>query len=730
MTTQQPCLGAYLCLPASSFFIIVLSPLIQPPVMLRLILLFAYWVVSTHSLSAQAEPKIRLIDFATGFTAPVDIAHCGDSRLFVVEQGGKIWIVDSTGTTSAKPFLDITDRVNFNGERGLLGLAFHPRYAENGYFYLNYTKKSGNARDSRIARFSRSTADPASADPTSETTLLEVYQPYANHNGGCLKFGPDSLLYIGFGDGGSGGDPQGNGQKTDTHLGKMLRIDVNSNSQGNYGIPPDNPFLNTSGYLPEIWSLGLRNPWRFSFDRLSGELWIADVGQNKREEVNFEPRNTPGRNYGWRCYEGTSTYNTTGCQPASAYIAPVFEYANPALGQSVTGGFRYRGSQYPGLAALYLLADYVSGRWWAIRQNADSTFSGQELGKLAPYEVTSFGEDYQGELYTTAYASGKIQRVTDLCSTLQLSSSSSGPVCDDSEAGFINLEVAGGTPPYTQVWADGSTDKDRISLNPGSYSVEVRDANQCLLKAAFSIASLSPPAPILQAADTVLCAGESTILSTGLPAPSGYVYQWQANGDTIAGANASDLLVLGGGIYQVRLIGQDCNSRWSTAAQVDQEFAIAPIIMAASDTLSTGAGWAAYQWLLDGEAIPEATDYQWIAKKSGSYSVQVSSANGCLYTSLLSVQIDISSIWLPPSVRQFSLLPNPTRDQFALSLQLASPDRIRISLTDLGGKTIFQQSRQAAEVALPIEVQALEAGTYLLRVDLSEGYFTRQVVKL
>ncbi|HNG89791.1 MAG TPA: T9SS type A sorting domain-containing protein, partial [Saprospiraceae bacterium] len=260
-------------------------------------------------------------------------------------------------------------------------------------------------------------------------------------------------------------------------------------------------------------------------------------------------------------------------------------------------------------------------------------------------------------------------------------------------------------------------------------SVAVRDANQCLFNATFLIASLSPSAPVLLPTDTVLCAGESTVLSTGLPAPFGYVYQWQVNGDTIAGANASELLVLGGGTYRVRLVGQGCNSLWSAPVQVDQEFAIAPTVTVATDTLDTSTGWAAYQWLLEGEAIPGATGPQWIAKKTGSYSVQVVSSNGCPYTSL-PVQVDISSIWLPPAVRHFSLLPNPAQDQFTLSLQLAAPERIRISLTDLSGQLIFQQSRQAAQVSLPIQVQALPAGTYLLRIELSEGYFTRQVVKL
>ncbi len=399
-----------------------------------------------------SQTKIKLTDFASGFSSPVDIAHCGDSRLFVVEQGGKIWVVDSLGKKSAEPFLDITTIVQFNGEQGLLGLAFHPKYQQNGYFFVNYIKKSGNARDTRIARYSRSATDPQKADPASEAVLFDVVQPYANHNGGCLKFGPDSMLYIALGDGGSGGDPQGNGQKTSTLLGKISRVDVDGTALGNYSVPADNPFVGNSAYRPEIWSLGWRNPWRFSFDRLTGDMWVGDVGQNKREEVDFEPKNTPGLNYGWRCYEGTQTYNTASCQGIANYVKPIFEYVNPTLGQSITGGFRYHGGQYPGLSGLYLVADYVSGRWWSVQRNADGTSTGKEIANLADYEYSSFGEDAKGELYVTLHSSGKIQRITELCGSFEVTGTASVAVCDSSLSGTIFLTPARCTSPDTYAW--------------------------------------------------------------------------------------------------------------------------------------------------------------------------------------------------------------------------------------------------------------------------------------
>lgn len=682
-------------------------------------------------LLLSAQTKIKLTDFATGFSSPVDIAHCGDSRLFVVEQGGKIWILDSLGKKSAEPFLDITNIVQFNGEQGLLGLAFHPKYQQNGYFFVNYIKESGNFRDTRIARYSRSATDPQKADPTSEAVLFDVVQPYANHNGGGLKFGPDSMLYIALGDGGSGGDPQGNGQKTSTLLGKISRVDVNGTALGNYSVPADNPFVGNSAYRPEIWSLGWRNPWRFSFDRLTGDMWVGDVGQNKREEVDFEPKNTPGLNYGWRCYEGTQTYNTAGCQGAANYVKPVFEYVNPALGQSITGGFRYRGSQYPGLSGLYLVADYVSGRWWSVQSNADGTFTGKEIAKLSGYEYSSFGEDAKGELYVTGHSSGKIQRVTELCGGFQVSGTASVAVCDSSFSGTVFLAPAGGTSPYTYAWSNGKTDKDIVYLNPGTYSVVVKDANACEWRDTFTIASSSPAAPVLQPNEIVICAGSSTLLHTDTPLPSDYQYQWRADGQVIAGAENPELLVLGGGSYQVRLVGLGCNSAWSNAAVVNQDFApFPPSFSVVNDVLTASAGWAAYQWYLDGQPISGAVNQILIVEKSGAYQVFATSTLGCTYPSEVK-NVAISSTELPASVRQFSLTPNPTRDVLVLSFELQNAQRTIISMTDTSGQMIFNQTRQASSVTMPIDVQSLPAGTYLLTVQLEGGSsISRKVVKM
>ncbi|MCF8233256.1 MAG: PQQ-dependent sugar dehydrogenase [Bacteroidales bacterium] len=367
-----------------------------------IILLFTF-------LQTQAQPNINLIEFATGLNNPLSIAHAGDSRLFVVEQEGYIQIVDSNGQINSSPFLDITDRVTSGGEQGLLGLAFHPDYSSNGYFYVNYTDNSGNTS---ISRFSVSGSNPDSALPLSEMQLLSVEQPFTNHNGGNLLFGPDSYLYIGLGDGGSGGDPQNNAQDLSVYLGKMLRIDVDGGNP--YGIPADNPFVDEPEALDEIWAWGLRNPWRFSFDAETGDLWTADVGQNAYEEVNFQPAASDGgENYGWRCYEGTHEYNTSGCGPASDYTFPAFEYAHDTSGGcSVTGGVVYRGSNYPGMAGHYFFSDYCNDKLWSLT-GSEGDWEVHYHGQFGGNSFSAFGEDVNGEIYIAGIQSGIIYRIVD-----------------------------------------------------------------------------------------------------------------------------------------------------------------------------------------------------------------------------------------------------------------------------------------------------------------------------
>lgn len=333
---------------------------------------------------------LGLQSFATGFTSPVEITHpANDSRLFVVQQGGLIRIVNTNGSVNTTPFLNLSTVIGTGSEKGLLGLAFHPNYATNGYFYVNYTRSSDGA--TVIARYSVS-ANPDVADTTG-TVLLTIAQPYDNHNGGTIKFGPDGYLYIGTGDGGSGGDPGNRAQNINENLGKMLRIDVNSASP--YGIPPTNPYVGVAGN-DEIWAIGLRNPWKFSFNRNNGDLWIADVGQGNLEEINKTASPLPVTlNFGWRCYEGNVAYNNTGTCPVYANtVAPFSVYGHTASRCSITGGYFYTGSTYPNFANKYFFADYCTAEiGWA-----DSTGT-ITWGYNAPGMITTFGEDKDGELY-------------------------------------------------------------------------------------------------------------------------------------------------------------------------------------------------------------------------------------------------------------------------------------------------------------------------------------------
>ncbi|MEZ4990177.1 MAG: PQQ-dependent sugar dehydrogenase [Saprospiraceae bacterium] len=356
-------------------------------------------------LPAQISLSVDLISNA--FSVPVDIATAGDERLFIVEKDARIRILHPDGQVNEQSFLDIDDRVGSNGsERGLLGLAFHPDYSENGYFFVYYTNNSGN---SVVSRFEVSAGNPDQADPESEKILLTVPQPFANHNGGDLNFGPDGYLYISLGDGGSGGDPNNNGQNRLTLLGTILRIDIDNGDP--YAIPDDNPFAEDDATLDEIWALGLRNPWRFSFDRLTGDMWIGDVGQEKVEEIDFQPAGSPGGiNYGWRCYEGNITFNTSNCGPSSDYQFPIFTYeSNLPIGCSVNGGFVYRGATYPLMYGKYLFSDYCSGKIWALSQTEAEEWVSTELYDGSNYSFSAMGEDHQGEIYIASINGGIYQ---------------------------------------------------------------------------------------------------------------------------------------------------------------------------------------------------------------------------------------------------------------------------------------------------------------------------------
>jgi glucose/arabinose dehydrogenase len=363
---------------------------------------------------AHAQPTIGFQPIATGLTVPLDIVSPGgtDTRLFIVQQDGRIKIWNGTSVL-ATAFLDVSSITNYDmGERGLLSLAFHPNYATNRYFFIYYNNLAGNVI---IARYQTKAALPNEADPTSGVILMSIPKPFTNHNGGKLNFGPDGYLYFGTGDGGSGGDPNNNAQTGTSYLGKMLRIDVNNfTTAPYYSVPPTNPYTTNPNINDEIIAVGLRNPFRWSFDRQTGDMWIADVGQNLWEELNFKPASSIlDLNYGWRCFEGTHVYNNT-CSAQPNNVVPIFEYGhnNTTGGFSITGGYVYRGTEYSFLQGYYICADFSSRNFWLTKSNGSGGWTTTQSSTQTPTGIAGFGEALDGTLYAAGLSNGTIYKVT------------------------------------------------------------------------------------------------------------------------------------------------------------------------------------------------------------------------------------------------------------------------------------------------------------------------------
>jgi glucose/arabinose dehydrogenase len=370
-------------------------------------------VLLALNLSSTAQtPELSFESFQTGFSSPTTITHAGDDRIFVLEQDGLVKIIENGDVST---FMNIKSIVSspaddidtYADELGLLGLAFDPDFENNGYFYLNYTN---NDLNTIVSRFSVNPDDSDQGDDNSEEVIIEIEQPYSNHNGGCIAFGPDGYLYIGMGDGGNGGDPQGFGQNMTSLLGKVLRLDVSTLP---YSVPSTNPFVGNDDYSPEIWASGLRNPWRFSFDTETGDLWIADVGQNAWEEVDFQSANSQGgENYGWNCFEGFEPFQDNVC--TDEVTEPVHTYENNGYPNdcSITGGFVYRGTTYPNFNGHYIFGDYCTGKIFTLSDqgNASLDLSTQENTDIF---ISCFGEDSNGELYLADRNTGEIFSVVD-----------------------------------------------------------------------------------------------------------------------------------------------------------------------------------------------------------------------------------------------------------------------------------------------------------------------------
>ncbi len=404
-------------------------------------------------------PKISLTKRFSGFSQPVQVTHAGDrsNRIFVVEKTGRIRLIKK-GVLETQPFLDISSIVSTDSERGLLSVAFPPNYAQKQYFYVYYTNASG---DIVIARY-RATANPDLADANSQEVLLTInHQQYSNHNGGQLAFGADGYLYIGTGDGGGAGDPLNNGQNPGSLLGKILRIDVES-GVAPYVVPPSNPFVQTPGFLPEIWALGLRNPWRFSFDRHKGDLYIGDVGQGAYEEINFQSVSSKGgENYGWNILEASQCFNASTCDRTNL-VLPVAEYDH-SQGSSVTGGIVYRGQNYLEMFGTYFYADFVNGNIWGLKPSGTTWQNTLLLD--SEYLISSIGEDQPGNLYITDYTNGDIYAITS-----QKTCTITGTPNNDSLTGTAGNDVICGLEGNDKI--DGGGGIDLIYGDAGNDTID------------------------------------------------------------------------------------------------------------------------------------------------------------------------------------------------------------------------------------------------------------------
>ncbi len=687
--------------------------------------LFFAFLFSFSSANAQ----VVLQQFASGFERPCDIAHCGDSRLFVVEQRGYIWILDKNGNKLQPPFLNIDPIVGFTGnERGLLGLAFHPNYPQTPYFYVNYTDNSGNTK---VSRFSVSATNPNEADPASEQILLSFTQPFSNHNGGGVKFGPDGYLYIGSGDGGSGGDPQANGQKRTTLLGKMLRIDIDNGTP--YSVPASNPFVNDASTLDEIWALGLRNPWRFSFDRVTGDLWIGDVGQDNWEEIDFQPANSPGgENYGWRCYEGDVVYNNSGCPSTNELTFPVAVYANTnAIGCSVTGGFVYRGFTNPQLYGKYLYTDYCTGRLWSITKEPNGTFTNVQIADFINGQLASFGENISGELFLTGNSNGIIYRLVDNTDSWAYNVNVLNPACPGTSDGYIQIVFPTNTPAPTITWNDGATGPLRTDLPDGTYTATIVGANGSI---AYETVVIAPTVSLSIIVSDETCPnaqdGAIGIVVLGSPATPPATANWSD------GATGLERIELDPGPYSVTVTTAE-------GCVFTEDFNVVTLLPGPMPTISQQANnilmvnetYDAYQWFLNGVEIPGATAniYDPFSDPNfteGTFNVQVTDGIGCKAFSD-TIFIESTAARTIAGIKSVDVSPNPFTQRLRLEVTVSEPLYLQLSLSDMQGKVVLTDRLAVTSTTTrQYDLSKLPSGTYLLILKNGKGEWVERVVKL
>lgn len=659
---------------------------------------------------------ITLDIFSTGYTRISCIASAGDSRLFVVNQNGYIDICDTFGVKQNPSFLNIDAKTKSTGnEQGLLGLAFHPNYANNGYFYVNYINNSGNTV---VARYSVDPNNANLADVNSELILLTIPQPFSNHNGGDMHFGPDGYLYIGMGDGGSAGDPGNRAQNPQELLGKMLRIEVNNSTPGDlYDIPANNPFAQSTSTLPEIWAIGLRNPWRYSFDRLTGDMWIADVGQNVYEEINFQPAaSTGGENYGWRCYEANSAYNTAGCQPQNTYVPPISNYSHTGGSCSVTGGYVYRGSQYPSLYGKYIYCDYCSGKFWAIEPNATGGWSNLNAGTFTTYNFSCFGQNHVGELFVGGNSDGVVYKIKGLCGVISLNATVEDALCNGQNTGSIYLNATGGTPPYSYLWYNGTTADSLIGLGASNqYHVTVTDANQCVQTDTIIVGAANTIS-ITSLVTAVNCSGGTNgAISVSASGGTGSLnYSW-SNGQT-----GSSITGLSAASYSVIITD-------SIGCVAEENFLLpepSPIVTV-TDSIGIGmlgvtatGGVPPYTYLWSNSGTTSAIN----CIDTGMFYVWVTDANGCTEQDSGFCPLAVGIASKNHDIVTWTIKPNPAKGFAETEVFFNTPISASIGLYDIKGRKLLEENHAPSLVLkTKLNLEHIVAGIYWIQIATPNG---------
>lgn len=638
-------------------------------------LLFTAVLLPQYALE-QAFPNITI-------TSPVDLQSIPDDesdRIFVVAQSGIIYVFPNEKTApSAKQFLNITDRVSAGGEMGLLGLAFHPDYMQNGYFYVNYTTNTPQRR-TVVSRFKVSSSNPDSADKSSELQLLTFNQPYSNHNGGQLVFGPDGYLYIATGDGGSGGDPQGNAQNLTTMLGKILRIDVNNTTGSlNYAIPPTNPYANdNTGKTKEIYAYGMRNPWRMSFDPVTGWLWCADVGQSAREEIDIIVN---GGNYGWKSMEGTLCYSpSTGCD-TTGKILPIWEYPR-TQGYSVTGGYVYRGPNQPGLYGKYIYGDYGTKHIWAITYTGSGAAVNQNVILSSGRSLSSFGVDRYGELYICDLSGGKIWKFIPTAPVI----APTRLMVTGSSFGQIGLS-----------WRDNAD-------NETGYVIERKTAG-------------SEFAPVDTTAASVTVYTDNTVTDTSR-------YYYRVRGINASGTSGYSNTVSSSAPVPVELVsftaaahGSAITLTWSTASETNNRgFEIQRKQSGYHNT-----GWLAVGFVSGAGSTAEPQNYR--------FSDDLGNFTGAVYYRLKQIDYDgksslsnESSVLLESAYKQYIIVqnyPNPFNPSTTIRFAIPVMAEVTVMITDILGReaSVFRMGELSpGGHELQWDASAFSAGVYYLRV--------------